>query len=282
MPIIRTEKREIKLKRPLAEISAAEFKRDLAQSPTFPWTPTSVSSEETLSIIQSEAPVDGREIVAWMQLSASEAAVLDGCAEDYNRLGSILSWAANDPYIPGIRVGDLRVTSINGASVQRARGCTIVTPRGNFNCPLPGKATGIFSDILAWARLAWAGSVQWILSLLQWRDLASTPIDQRVRFANLGGAVAPQFFNVSSMFPPPVMVMHFGFTSNRGQKVTLVGRSSGDYTKQIFSDAVDIPAGESTFDYVLIGGLPINSFVLHIQPEDNKACILDSLTVTPP
>lgn len=282
MPIIRVEKREIKLRRPLVDIPEPEFRRGLAASPTFPWLPTRVSSEEVLPVIQTQSPIDGREIVEWMQLAAAEGAILDQACEDYNRLGSLLISSANDPYLPGMRLGDLSVKSITGSNVVSAGGATVMTPSGNFNVPMGGKALGVFPDILAWARLAWAGSVQWILSLLQWRDLASIPIDQRVRFANLSGAVAPQFFNVSSMFPPPVMVMHLGFTSNRSQKVGICGRSQGDYTSQLFSDTLDVPAGESTLDYVLIGGLPINSFVLHMQPEDGSETILDSLSVTPP
>ena len=282
MSIIRTEKREVKLKRPLVDIPESEFRRGLAQSTLFPWLPTAVSSKEVLPSVQSEAPIDGKEIVEWMQLATAEGAILDGACEDYNRLGSQLLSGSNDAYIPGLRVGDLRGSSVIGSTVVRQGYGTVITPRGNFNVPVGGSATGIFSDILAWARLKWAGAVQWLLSLLHWRDLASTPINERVRFPNLDGAVAPQFFKVGCMFPPPAMMMHIGFTSDRDQRIALVGRSPGNYTNQVFSDTIDIPAGQSTMDYLLIGGLPISAFVLHIQPQDNTNTILDSLGVTPP
>lgn len=290
MPIIRVQKMEVKLRRPFAEISRPEFLKGLAKSPTFPWLKTeeTVSSEELLPAIQSAAPVDGSEIVEWMQLAASEGALLDAVCGDYNRLGSLLLSTSSDPYVPGVRLGDLGVQSVTGTDVGNWGGVSVVTPRGKFSLPAGGKATGIFPDILAWAANTWCGYMQWLLSLLQWKDLASTPIDQRVRFAALKNIytsniqVAPQFFIVKSMLPPPAIMMTVGFTSNRAQKVGFQMRSTGDYTSVLGSDTLEIPAGESEINYFLLGFPFVEAFVAHFQPEDNSEIILDSLTVTPP
>lgn len=253
----------------------------LAVAPTFPWLPKAVKSEDILPTIKETAPVDGREIVDWMQRAAAEAAVLDGTCEDYNRLGSLLIYAATDPYLPGIRCGDLTVRSISGASVQAAGGTTIMTPRGNFNVALPGKATGIFSDILAWARLSWAGSIQWLLSLLQWKDLAKTPINSQVRFVNLGGAVAPHFATVSPRVPAPLVMMRIGMTTDTPQSIEVKGRSLSDYTGVLFSDKFDIDSGESETLYGVLGFPFVGDFLLEMQPQDNTQTVLDYIETIP-
>jgi len=281
MPV-RIERVEVRLKRPLIDIPEVEFKRGLARPPSFPWLPAEIASEKLLPSIQSEAPVDGEEVVSWMQLSAAEAGILDALVEDYNRLGSQLISDSGDPYIPGVRCGDLRVPSVLGSTVLDRGYGTVVTPRGSFNCPVGGKATGIFSDILAWARLTWAGAIQWCLSLLQWKDLASTPVSQRVRFPSLDRAVGPLFFRVRTTIPVPVAMMSIGLTSNASQTMSFWMRSDADYTSVLSSGTFDLPAGESAIDYVIFGFPFVEPFVLHLQPGDNTETVLDSLTVTPP
>jgi len=281
MPILRVEKKEVKSGRRIEMISPAEFKRGLANPRIFPWLRASIRSAEILPEVKSRVPIDGREVVEWMQIAAAEAAVLDGTCEDYNRLGSSLLSGSGDGYIPGVSVGNLRGTSVAGSTVISQRYGTVATPRGNFNVPVGGKATGIFSDILGWGALSYAAPVQWSLSLLQWKELASTPINNRVRFANLNGLVAPQFFTVGSSLPAPVNIMTLGFTSDKDQKIGMTMRNIGDYTQVLSSDELEIPAGESSMDYFIFGIPFVENFVLQLQPEDNTDAVLDSLSVTP-
>jgi len=119
MPIVRLEKMEVRQRRPLSEISAFEFKRGLVAPPRFPWLRAEVASSELLPTVQERAPVDGREIVSWMQVAAAEGALLEGTCGDYNRLGSLLLSDSGDPYIPGVAVGDLTARSMTGDEVRR-------------------------------------------------------------------------------------------------------------------------------------------------------------------
>lgn len=281
MPILRVEKREVKLGRRIEMISPTEFKRGLANPPIFPWLRASIRSAEILPEVTSRVPIDCREVVEWMQIATAEYAILDGTCEDYNRLGSSLFSNSGDAYSPGVSAGNLRGLSAKGSTVRSQGYGTVVTPKGNFNVPVGGKATGIFSDILGWGAVNHAAPVQWTLSLLQWKELASTPIDNRVRFANLNSLVAPQFFTVGSSFPAPVNIMSLGFTSGKDQKIAMSMRDTGDYTQVISSDELEIPAGESSMDYFILGFPFVENFVLHLQPEDNTETVLDSLTVTP-
>lgn len=258
-----------------------ELKKGLALSPTLPWLPKAIVSDEILPNVKEAAPVDGTDIVPWMQEAAAEGAILDGACEEYNRLGSQLLSRSGDPYIPGVRVGDIRGESTPGYSVRRQGYGTVITPRGNFNVLDGGKATGIFSDILAWARCRAGWGVQWLLSLLQWRELAKTPITDRIRFANLGGFVAPNFLTVSPKLPTPLVVMRMGITSDKPQTIGIKGRSLTDYTGVLFEDSFPIDSGESETIYNILGFPFVGDFLLEIQPEDNSQTILDYIETTP-
>jgi len=287
MPILRVEKREVKLKRPFAEIPEVEFRKGLVLAPTFTWLPKpAIEGKTVLAEVQAQAPVDGREIVPWMQEAAAYNAAFEGMCEDYVRAGSMLVSLVGDGLIPSVGVGSgthsAKFTSVNAETVGGQGGAYFTASGQRFFCPEGGKLTAITKDFLAWAAIPGVYAWQWIAALLAWLDLANSPISERIRFASCNGLTAPNFVVVGSTFPPPAMVMHLGFTSNRSQKVAIVGRSRGDYTKELFSDSLDIPAGESTMDYFILSGLPLDAFVLHLQPQDGSETILDSLSTTPP
>lgn len=258
-----------------------DLKRGLAKPPTLPWLPVAISSEEILPKVKEAAPVNGIDIVEWMQLAASEGAILDGACEEYNRAGSQLLSSSGDPYIPGVKVGNLKGESITGSRVKSQGYGTVITPRGNFNVPDEGKATGIFSDLLAWATCKGRWSIQWLLSLLQWKDLARTPIDDRIRFANLGGLVAPNFVTVSPRIPAPLVMMRIGMTSDKPQTVAIKGRGLTDYTGVLFEDSFPVDSGESETTYNILGFPFTADFLLELQPRDGTQTILDYIETIP-
>ena len=259
-----------------------DLKRGLLTSPLLPWVPMAVDSGPARESIRVEVPTDGVEIVGWMHYAAADNAVFDAMAEEYNRLGSQLLSGSGDPYIPGVGVGDLRGVSVRGSTVRTQGYGEAYTPEGTFRVPTGGKATFAMGDILAWGAVPWAGSIQWVLSLLQWPDLARVPITERVRFGGSQGLVAPNFFSVAPTLPVPVATMRIGLTSNKPQALALTGRGTkGSFQDVLFEDKFDIEAGESEVVYTVAGFPVAPAFTLELQPEDKTETVLDYLEVLP-
>lgn len=213
---------------------------------------------------------------------AADNAVFSGMAEEYNRLASELLSGSGDPYIPGVKVGNIRGESVLGSTVSARGYGTVITPKGNFNVPVGGKATFAKEDILAWAALPKVDPVQWVLTLLQWLDLAVAPIKERVRFASSNGLVAPNFFSVSPRLPVPMATMRIGFTSDKPQTIMIKGRGTkGSFEDVIFEDKFDIDTGESEVIYTVFGFPLVPSFTLELQPANNTMTVLDYLEVFP-
>jgi len=258
-----------------------DLRRGLLAPPTLPWVPVHVDSAEAREAIVREAPADAHEVVVWMHYAAADAAVFEGACEEYNRIGSELLSGSGDPYIPGVRVGDMRGVSQRG-SVVRSRGYgQVSTPVGTYRVPVGRKLTIATGNFLGWAALPHVGSVQWVLTLLQWRSLARAPVTQRVRFPSSHGRVAPQFFYVSTRVPSPVCLMRIGLTSNRAQRMELRGRDPANYGSVLFSDRFDVEGGESEVVYYVAGFPAAPSFVLELQPEDGTSSVLDYLETVP-
>jgi hypothetical protein len=274
----------VSLKLQSVSLKRSEFnlERGLLKSSLLPWVPVAVNSAVAIENVKSAAPVDGVEIVEWMQIAAADNAVFDAMAEEYNKLGSQLLSGSGDAYIPGVRVGDLRGVSVYGSTVTAQGYGEVDTPQGRFTVPVGGKTTFAKADILAWAALPWASTVQWNLTLLQWKELATAPIKDRVRFASSSGFVAPNFFSIPATFAP-IRTLKIGMTSDKSQTVAIRGRGTkGVFENVLFEDSFDIDAGESEVVYNVFGFPTAPSFTLELQPADNTQTVLDYIEIIPP
>ncbi len=275
--IVRVELQRVTLKKP-----EFDLRTGLLRSSLLPWAPIEVDSGIAMRRIAEEVPLS-HDVVEWMHVAAADVAVFEAMEEEYNRLGSELLSASGDAYIPGVRCGDLRGESESGYTV-RARGYgRVITPEGDFNVPVGGKATFAKGNILAWAAIPHPGTgVQWVLTLLQWRDLARVPVRERVRFGSSSGLVAPNFFHVPST-PVPVRTLMIGLTSDRKQTVVIRGRGTrGSYERVLFEDSFEVEAGESEVVYNVLGFPFVPAFTLEIQPSDNTQTVLDYIETMPP
>jgi len=277
MPTISAKLQMISLKR-----RELDLKSGLMRPSLLPWAPVEVDSSVALKAISSEVPLS-HDVVEWMIVSASDVAVFDGMCEDYNRLGSELLTASGDGYVPGVRVGDVRAESVSGYTVRSRGYGTVITPRGSFDVPVRGKATFAKDDVLAWAALPDPGTgVQWVITLLQWRELARAPVRDRVRFASSHGLVAPNFFLIPSTLAP-VRTLIIGLTSDKPQTVVIRGRgTSGAYHSVLFEESFNVDAGESEIVYNVIGVPFVSAFTLEIAPSDNTQTVLDYIKILPP
>jgi hypothetical protein len=263
-----------------AEVDLA---RGLAKPKTLFWVRSVVDSSLVREQVASEAPIDGVEVVEWMHLAAADNAVFEAMAEEYNRLGSELLSGSGDAYIPGVRVGDLRGESVSGSVVSSRGYGVVITPQGNFNVPVGGKLTIAIKDLLAWAALPWCSAIQWLLTLLQWRDLAKIPVRDRVRFGSSSGLVAPNFFSVTPKAPVPLLTLRIGLTSDKDQDVVIRGRGvKGSYHQVLFEDKFSVESGSNEVMYNVYGFPYVSSFTLELQPSDRTQTVLDYIDVFPP
>ncbi|MEM4429659.1 MAG: hypothetical protein QXM08_00665 [Thermofilaceae archaeon] len=259
-----------------------DLKTGLLRSSLLPWAPVEVDSSIAMRRIAEEVPLS-HDVVEWMHVAAADVAVFDAMAEEYNRLGSELLSASGDAYIPGVRCGDLRGESVSGYTVRGRGYGRVITPEGDFNVPVRGKATFAKGSILAWAALPDPGTgVQWVLTLLQWKDLARVPVWERVRFGSSSGLVAPNFFHVPQTIAP-VRTLIIGLTSDKRQTVTIRGRGTkGSYERVLFEDSFTVDSGESEIVYNVFSFPSVPAFTLEIQPSDNTQTVLDYIEVMPP
>jgi hypothetical protein len=255
----------------------------LARPLTLAWVANAIDSSVAREQISRDVPVDGVEVVEWMHYSASDNAVLEAMEIEYNRLGSQVLTGSGDANIPGVRVGDLRGESVSGYTVSSRGYGVVLTPYGDYRVPVGGKTTIATRDLLAWATIPWAGGVQWVLTLIQWRDLATLPVRQRVRFVSSNGLVAPQFFLYAARLPLPLVTFRMRITSDREQEIVLRGRGTrGSYETVIYETKFKVESGENEVLCNIVGIPFVQSHTVEIQPSDNTQTVLDSFEVFPP
>jgi hypothetical protein len=245
------------------------------------YLPESLDPNDYLNYISSVSPIDGREVVEWMHRAFADNAILSARAEEYNSLGSQFVSVSSDAYIPGASVEEVRFQSVQGSTVLSNGYGVLMTPYGNVNIPVGGKATVVFKDLLLWAAIPWAGSIQWGGNIIKWKSLAKTPINQTIGFPLVSDFSAPQFIAVSPRRPTVRLHVIANFSSNESQTLTIKIRNVNDYTRVIAQTSVKIPAGQSNVMLTLRGLPYASTTVWEIQPEDRKKTALNSMNTRP-
>lgn len=255
-----------------------DFKRGLVRPRVLDWLPVGLSTEDLLPTVRENAPTTEPDVVEWMQESAADMAVLEGMASEYARLGSVIDVMSGDPFVPGVSMPQMNMVSQTGYVVREQGYARVRSPTREYRVPLDNKLTIVEPNFLGWVFSNSGWNVQFRSVIMNWRELASTPVDQRVRFFRTNGFMAPQFF----MATPPMGMSHVlnvGLTSYKPQTVALTMRDPSDYTKEIGSLSANFDGGESVMG-TRIMMIPNQSYVLQIQPSDGVATVLDSLSVS--
>lgn len=263
-------------------VSLEELVRGLRHPPILDWAPTMINSRDVLPTIQEMAPL-AVDIVEWMQLATAERAVFKGAAEDYARAGSAIAIASDDAYIPGASTTGIYAISTNGVNM-RSQGFGQASIGGQlFNVPPNGKTTIVGTNFLAWASIPDPGAgtaYQWVMTLMNWLELARAPITEKIRFASSDGLTAPHFFMISTL-PTPIQQLIIGIQSNKAQQLLMKGRYTGNFTTKIFELPIDVPEGESNITLFVKGFPIVPPYALELQPEDNTLTTLTMLTTRP-
>jgi len=238
--------------------------------------------KDVYDVLAEIHPVDGKEIVDWMLISVAEAFTMRARLAEYNRAG-IMSYAsgnATDPRYPGLIVEDTRFKSESGHTIRSRGYGIVVTPRGNYNVPFKGKATGIFRDHLSWGSTSSAGAIQWTASLLKWRRLAETPIRERIGFyMDFRGNTAPNFFAQIPTFPKPRATLVMRFSSDKDQNVRIRFRDPTNYANLLGEKVVRVPSGTNEVTTTVTGFPYVPPTVSEIQPEQNAQTTIDLYVV---
>lgn len=248
----------------------------------FPWlTKPFISSLEALEAVRAEAPVDGTQVVDWMQGCAAINAALYGMMEDYNRLRPRLSPQAmiansGDAYIPGVSLSDdFAFQSIKGEAAMSRGNVILMTPMGTTTLPVDSSQTIIGPNFLGWAVATGFQTIQWRGALVHWQELASKPVTQGVRCANVEGFVSPMFFDCPGGLIRNVTTVTI--TSDKPQTIVMTGLAPYDYTVKLFEFTQPIEGGQTEITYRVFGGPRATHHVLQITPENNTETIINSI-----
>ncbi|NVM24262.1 MAG: hypothetical protein HWN68_21090, partial [Desulfobacterales bacterium] len=211
-----------------------ERAKGLARSLYAPEFPLALRPGDLMERLRDEAPIDGVEIVEWMQISAVENIVMQARIAEYNRLGSEMLGGSNDPYIPGLVVSDIGFIKTLGSTVRSQGFAVATTPRGRFNVPSLGKLPGVFRDLISWGSISGVWSMQWLGSLLKWRSLAETPIRETVGFySDYRGNAAPNFFVQIPTRPALSASVRQRFSSDGNQTLRVNFRDPTNYSRVV-------------------------------------------------
>jgi hypothetical protein len=257
-----------------------DLERGLLRSPLAPHLRPALDPGNILSVIQTEAPVDGTEIVGWMQISAVDNIVMQARILEYNRAGSQIVGNSGDPWIPGVAVEDVRFVRKTGGDVESDGFAVVTTPRGNFDVPSLGKRPGVFRDLISWGSNDWLGKAQWTGNLLKWKDLLETPIRDVVGFfRDNRGNVAPHFFVQMPPRPSLTALVRQVFSSDRDQTIGINFRDPTDYSRIVGSRDVAIVAGTTEVSFTVSAFPYVPPLVVEIQPQDATQTKLEEYVV---
>lgn len=257
-----------------------ERTKGLARSLYAPEFPLALRPGDLMERLREEAPIDGVEIVEWMQISAVENIILQARIAEYNRLGSELDARSGDPYIPGVVVSDIRFDKVLGATVRSQGFAVASTPRGRFNVPSLGKLPGVFRDLISFGSMSYLGSMQWSGSLLKWRSLAETPIRETVGFyRDHRGNAAPNFFVQIPTRPALSVLVRQRFSSDGDQTLRVNFRDPTNYSRVVGTKSVAIATGTSEATYTVSAFPYVPPTVCEIQPEDGRSTKLEEFVV---
>ncbi len=281
VPFLRIALSNVKVELKSVKRISEEFSfRGLMSSPISPRLGPRLNPAELLGDISAEAPVDGVEVVPWMHYAAVENAVLQARIAEYNALGSQVVGSSGDPYLPGLVVENIYAERARGNDVSARGYALIYTPRGAFRVPALSKNTGVFRDLLSWASISHIGAVQWVCSLLKWKELASTPIKKTVGFyMDSAGNTAPQFFIQTTKFPKPFVIVRQVYESSQDQEIKITYRDPEDYTRTITSQRIKIPSGTCEVLLTVFSIPHVPPMIAEIQPQNGVQTKLNEYVV---
>jgi len=243
--------------------------------------PKTLVFDKVLEWAKANVPVETEpDVVEWMVEATAINAYLLACANEYERAGSFMLVCCDDAYIPGVSVEDIYFASETGGTVAQRGYSVVVTPQGNFNCPVPGKQTIVTKNILAWAAVVKAYIKQWTGVLTKFKDLVVNP-QSRIRFPNASGLTGPLFFGHQASRRAFRNIVEMSVTTDKPQTITVTARSPTDYTSTLFSFKQSLQSGQNVIRFKIRSLFGVPPMVMQIDTENGTNACLDYYTVYP-
>ena len=242
----------------------------LLRSKIFSDLKPTLSFADVLNYIKGRAPVDGTEIVDWMQEAGAVKAVFDQRLAEYNK-HSLIVGDTGDGNIPGVYVEDMRYARTSGYTVYNRGYATAQTPIGNVNINNNSYRTIIGRDFIGWGGVKAKYKYQWNGALLKWRSLARTPITSTVGFVQWYDQVAPNFFVQNPPNQTETVYCQQTISSSASQTATIRFRDPMNYTRVLDEAKVQLDAGTFNLNYLIASYPAVPPVVVEIVPQKPSA-----------
>ena len=232
-------------------------------SPIFPRFGKVLEAEDVMVRVEEECPVDGTEIVSWMQDAPAAEIVASARQVEYNK-HSLWDYKGGDPAAPGIRMGSLRFNSEPGYRVRRIGGM-LVSPEGSRRMPMNSSRDIITRDFLGWAAIGPAYGYQWFGFLSQVKRLANK-IETPTGFMSYRGMKAPQYALAEPPEEQTMSTTEITLNLNRPQRMVLNLRNPENFTEVVDTSIIDLPAGECGVSLTLASYPAVPPLVYQMTP----------------
>jgi len=252
-------------------ISSARPLSVLRNSPIFPEVSKEFRAPNLLEEFKERSPSDGVEIVDWMHMSASEAAVMSGWEEEYNQ-NSQVNTTSGDPTAPHdiIGVSDFNFDPTPGRDVASEGSATFRTPNGDTQIENNSGKVVYNPDNVGWGGVdARPGSYQWNGKVAQFLELGETPIESPVRFPDFGQYTIPNVFNQSPPDQSDQAKVSFSISSEAEQDMQVAFRDPNDYSNPVAENTVTVPEGTSNVEFNITSTPEVPPLLTEVTPADS-------------
>jgi len=242
----------------------------LRNSPMFPNVSKEFRTGNLLQEFKDRSPSDGVEIVDWMHISASEAAVMSGWESEYNE-NSQVNTTSGDPTAPHdiIGVSDFNFEPTPGRDVASSGSATFRTPDQTVEIANNSGKAVYGKDNVGWGGVdARPGSYQWNGKVAQFLDLGQTPIENPVRFPDFGKYTIPNIFNQSPPSSSDQATVSFAISSEAGQDMDIAFRDPNDYTNPVAQNTVSVPEGTSELEFNVTANPEVPPLLAEVKPTE--------------
>lgn len=232
--------------------------------------------EKILSIIKREAPVDGREIVEWMQYAGAANILGEKLASRIKSVtNTYLKWVSGDPYIPGVRNDEYRVESIPGYQANYAR----IYRDGRVVLTVPYGEKGISKDLKVQGLYRWRRRMQWLFDVIK-NEIPRLPIQESIPLPSMpvigqNKNLAPSLPISYTLIRPALRTTFWIQFSTQNIADINIKFLTSDYIP-ISETKIEVRSGTST--YRIIASVPMKGYIL-IDPRQSEKAPLTPVSV---
>lgn len=242
--------------------------------------PITLDTSELNEWARTTTPVeDEPDVTDWMVPAKAQISHLKARAREYDRAGSSMTVAAGDPYMPGVNNGQLAFKSERGDTVSERGTAEIITGGDKFDLEVPGSRPIVGKNLLGWGVGSNLQDKQWVGGLLSVEEITANP-DSPIAFPTIEGETGPLFVGHVPSRPAILNRTSVGIMSSEPQTLEFKFRDTSDYTNEVRSFSQDIPKGQSTVSFRMLG-LGIEPMVADIRTENGTKAVLTDYSVFP-